>query len=253
MIALLFFAEAATVVQPAPRLTPVEAKFDQCVEIINADPAKAVSFASDWQVAQGGVPALQCLGLAYAAQGNWLPAMTVFEQAAQMAERGHDGRAANLWVQSGNAALAGGMAVKAREAFEGAMATGAIKGAQAGEVWLDHARALVNLKDTKGARRSIDEALKLVPEDPLAWLLSATLARRTGEQKRAETDIAEALKRAPDDASVALEAGNIAMSGKAPEAAKTAWEAAVKLSPTSAAGQAAANALKQFDEATPAP
>jgi Tfp pilus assembly protein PilF len=93
--------------------------------------------------------------------------------------------------------------------------------------------------------------LKLAPSDPLAWLLSATLARREGNLKRAESDIGEALKRSPDDASVALEAGNIALMNGAPKAAKTAWEAAVRFSPSSPAGLAAKEALKQF-EAAPA-
>jgi len=85
-----------------------------------------------------------------------------------------------------------------------------------------------------------------VPADPLAWLLSATLARRAGDLPRAQTDIAEAMKRAPDDASVALEAGNIAVLSGSDAAARTAWEAAVKASPDSPAGKAAADALKRL-------
>jgi tetratricopeptide (TPR) repeat protein len=96
----------------------------------------------------------------------------------------------------------------------------------------------------------LDAALSLVPEDPLAWLLSAALARRMGDLSRAEKDIAEAAKRAPDDASVALEAGNIAAMGGQVEAAKTAWQAAQRLQPNGPQGQAAARALAQF---TPPP
>jgi uncharacterized protein HemY len=92
----------------------------------------------------------------------------------------------------------------------------------------------------------LDAALGLVPEDPLAWLLSAALARRMGDLGRAETDIAEAAKRAPDDASVALEAGNIAAMGGKVEAAKTAWLAAQRLQPNGPQGLAAARALAQF-------
>ena len=89
-------------------------------------------------------------------------------------------------------------------------------------------------------------ALKLVPADPLAWLLSATLARRTGDLARAQADIGEAMKRAPDDAAVALEAGNIAILSGAEAAARTAWAAAIKASPDSPAGKAAADALKRL-------
>jgi tetratricopeptide (TPR) repeat protein len=229
--------------------TATEQKFDACISLINADAKQAIAYAGDWQIQSGGIPAAQCLGLAYAAQGRWLPAMTAFEHAAQLAERSLDGRAANLWVQTGNAALAGGDAEKGRIAFDAALATGAIKGTEAGEVYLDRARAQVALRDTSGARLSLNEAQRLVPADPLVWLLSATLARREGDLARAETDISEAARRSPDDASVALEAGNIAMAGKAPAAARTAWEAAVRLAPVSPAGKAAAAALKQFEVA----
>ncbi len=239
MILALLAAAAA----PA---SPEEARFAQCVALVESDAAKAMEFAGVWRIERGGVLPRQCLGLAYAAQARWLPAATAFEQAAQEAEKARDGRAANLWVQAGNAALAGQDAAKARTAFDAALATGALKDAEAGEAHLDRARALVALRDTVGARRDLDTALKLVPADPLAWLLSATLARRAGDLVRAQADIGEALTRSPDDAQVALEAGNIALAANKPAAAKTAWEAAVRMGPASDAGKAAAKALEQF-------
>jgi tetratricopeptide (TPR) repeat protein len=242
---LLLAAAAAS----AP--SPAEARFAECVALVESDPAKAVDFAGAWQIDKGGVPARQCLGLAYAAQSRWLPAMTAFEQAAQLAEKERDGRAANLWVQAGNAALAAQEAGKAKAAFDAAIASGALKDVELGEVHLDRGRARVALRDAAGARADIDTALKLVPADPLGWLLSASLARREGNLDRAASDIAEAAKRSPDDPSVALEAGNIALLSGANDAARTAWEAAVKAAPDSPAGKAAAEALKQFASAAP--
>jgi tetratricopeptide (TPR) repeat protein len=260
MIPLLILTAAAGAPAPtavAPKTavaapTALEQKYDQCLDLIGADPAKAVAFANQWQIENGGIAARQCLGLAYVSQGRWVSAMTSFEQAAQIAERNRDPkRAARLWVLAGNAALGGAQPAKARTYLETALASGTLTGLAAGEAYLDHARSLVMMRDAKGARTSLDQALKLAPSDPLAWLLSATLARREGNLKRAESDIGEALKRSPDDASVALEAGNIALMNGAPKAAKTAWEAAVRLSPSSPAGLAAKEALKQF-EAAPA-
>jgi tetratricopeptide (TPR) repeat protein len=249
MIPLLI---AAALASPNPATAPTSAqeqRFANCVALIDSDPAKAIAAAGVWRIEGGGALARQCLGLAYAAQGRWLPAATAFEQAAQQAEKDRDGRAGYLWAQTGNAALAGGDAAKARSAFDAALASGAVKDAEAGEVHLDRARAFVALRDTKSARIDIDDALKLIPSDPLGWLLSATLARRTGDLDRAQTDIGEALKRSPDDAAVALEAGNIAAMAGAPDAARMAWEAAVKNAPNSDAGKAAASALKQFGAA----
>ena len=69
----------------------------------------------------------------------------------------------------------------------------------------------------------LDQAEKLATDDPLVWLLSATLARRAGNLPRALDDIQQAMKLASDDASIALEGGNIAMASDKPDAARTAW------------------------------
>ncbi len=233
--------------------TPTEAKFDQCIAMIEKGSDKAIEFASQWQVTGGGIAARQCLGLAYFSASRFLPAMTAFQQAAQLAERQRDPRVAILWVLAGNAALAANQPQQARTALEAAIATGNLRGIQLGEAYLDRGRALMSLRDMKGARFSFDTAIKLVPADPLAWLLSATLARREGQLARAETDIAEAMKRSPDDPTVALEAGNIAMLKGNSQAARIAWQAAAKAGPKSAAGKAAIDALKQFEPKANAP
>lgn len=244
---LLFLAAEAAVPGPAPN--PEEVRFAACVQLTEKDAARALEAAGTWQVEGGGVLARQCAGLAYASLRRWLPAATAFQQAAEEAERHRDGRAARLWVQAGNAALAAGDMVRAGQYLDAALAGDGLKGAEAGEVHLDRARARASLDDPAAARADLDLALKLVPADPLAWLLSATLARRAGDLQRARTDIAEAIKRSPDDAAVALEAGNIAVLSGSDAAARTAWEAAVRASPDSPAGKAAADALKRLGAA----
>ena len=249
----ILFALAATLAAPNPAPTAPQSdddKFRACLTLVDKDPEAAIAMAGQWRVSGSLIMARQCLGMAYAATQRWAAAMTAFEQSAQAAQANQDVRAAGLWVQAGNAALAATDAVKARGYFDAALILGTLKGAEAGEARLDRARALVATGDLSRARTDLDAALSLVPEDPLAWLLSAALARRMGDLSRAEKDIAEAAKRAPDDASVALEAGNIAAMGGKVEAAKTAWQAAQRLQPNGPQGQAAARALAQF---TPPP
>jgi tetratricopeptide (TPR) repeat protein len=243
-VILLFLAAQAVAPEFAPN--PDEARFAACVALTEKDAARALEVAGTWQVEGGGVLARQCAGLAYASLRRWLPAATAFQQAAEDAERHRDGRAPRLWVQAGNAALAAGDMIKAGQYLDAAISGGGLFGAEAGEAHLDRARARVATGDTATARADLDMALKLVPADPLAWLLSATLARRTGDLARAQADIGEAMKRAPDDAAVALEAGNIAILSGAEAAARTAWAAAIKASPDSPAGKAAADALKRL-------
>lgn len=214
--------------------------------LADSAPARAIDEASTWRLAGGGVLARQCEGLAYVTQKRWEPAAAAFEAAAREAELKADGRAAILWVQAGNAALAGNDFTKGIQYFDGALARGQLTGEALGEAHLDRARARAALGDMKGSRADLDLAIKHVPADPLGWLLSATLARKMNDLTRAQADIAEAAKRSPDDASVALEAGNIAVLSGRDDAARTAWEAAVTLAPSSASAKAATESLARL-------
>jgi len=132
----------------------------------------------------------------------------------------------------------------ARGYFDRALALPVLSDAMRGEAHLDRARAQVAVGDVVAARTDLDAALKLVPRDPLGWLLSATLARRQADLPRATKDIAEAAMLAPNEAPIAYEEGNIAALAGATDRARMAWQRAVTIAPESDAGQAAALALK---------
>ncbi len=223
-----------------------EARFQRCADLAIADRAAGEAEASAWRMAGGGFLAQQCLGLAYATGGNLAAAARIFEEAARAAEVAKDRRSAALWAQAGNGWLAAGDAAKARGAMDAALAGGGLSGLALGEAYLDRGRALVAAGDLAGARADINRALQTAGDDPLAWLLSATLARRSADLARARTDIAQALKRSPDDASVQLEAGNIAaLSGDA-AGARGGWTKAVELGGTGPVAASARAALAQF-------
>lgn len=222
------------------------ARIDVCASLAETDPPRALAEAGAWRIAGGGVLARQCEGLAYVTQKRWTPAAAAFEAAAREADLKADSRAALLWVQAGNAALAGNDAAIASRYFDAALARGQLTGEALGEAHLDRGRARAALADTRGARSDLDLATKHVPADPLGWLLSATLARKMNDLARAQRDIEEAAKRSPDDASVALEAGNIAVLSGRDEAARTAWQAAIALSPDSPSAKSATESLARL-------
>lgn len=221
-------------------------RYAHCVGLIDGDAAKAQAYADTWQADGGGVLARLCRGGAYGHLGQWTAAASEFEAAARAAEAAHDPHAATAWVQAGNAQLIAGRPAPARRDFDAALATGQLTGGALGEARLDRARAAVATGDLTGARSDIDAALTTASDDPLAWLLSATLARRMGDLGRATTDIRRALDLSPDDASVHLEAGNIAASEGDADGAKAAWAAAIKASPDSPQAASARVALQQF-------
>lgn len=246
MLPLLFFATVAA--------TPTDQqRFSDCVALVRIDAEKAIAAAESWRATGGGIPAKQCLGLGFVAAERWASAAAAFEQAARDAELRHDGRAANLWVQSGNASLANDEPVKARAAFDRALALPVLSDAMRGEALMDRARAAVAADEAAAARSDLDAALKLVPEDPMGWLLSATLARRQKDYARAEIDIREAARLAPDASAVAYEQGNIAYEQGIADVARGSWQRAIDLdkSGTGAAASARMAIAKLETEAAP--
>jgi tetratricopeptide (TPR) repeat protein len=244
MFFFLLSLQAATAAAPPPGKEPP--RYAECMDLATGDPSQGAAAAARWRVEGGGMLARQCLGVAYANQKRWPSAAAAFEEAAREAENARDARAANYWAQAGNAWLAAGEPVKARGALDAALASGNLTGLALGEARLDRARVLVAAGDMDGARSDLDRALADAKADPLAWLLSATLARRQGDIARAKVDITEALKRAGDDAQVQLEAGNIAAVQGDEAGARAAWGQVLKLAPGSPAAESARKALAQF-------
>jgi tetratricopeptide (TPR) repeat protein len=238
-LVLLIAAAAPASTGPADTRTD-KARFDACVHLSDSDPAAAAQSAADWARTGGGVAAAQCLGIARSAASDWKGAVDAFSTAAALADQIHDSTAsANLWVSAGDAALAGGDAGKARALLTTAIATPGFAEQMKGEAYLDRARADVAAGDLIAARGDMDEAVKLVPADPMAWLLSATLARRMNDQPRAVADIKEAASRAPDNADILDEAGNIAAAGGDTTAARAQWTRALSTEPGSDAAKQA--------------
>ncbi|WP_166037070.1 tetratricopeptide repeat protein [Sphingosinicella sp. YJ22] len=254
ILAALALAAAAQVTPPAPVPETEEGRAAACQATVRRSPQEALAVANRWQAAGGGLLARQCVGLAYAALEQWTNAATIYEQAAQEAQRASDSRAPDFWVQAGNAWLAGGDPARALLALDTALSLQGITPELQGEVHLDRARAFVAQGDPARARENLDRALELVPRDPMVWYLSAALALRQDDIARARTDIARARQMAANDPDVMLLAGTIAgRAGDMAEAERLYRQVADRF-PDSDAGRAAAASLQTArDVETPAP
>lgn len=220
-----------------------EIRFNACIDAALEDADRGRIEAQAWVNESGDYFARHCLGFAHTLLLNWQEAEDAFVQAARDAEAANDRRAANLWTQAGNAALAGGRPRIAIAHLDTAIARGTLNDMMLGEVHLDKARALVALGENEAAKVQFVEVHRLVPEDPLGWLLSATLARRLGDLERAQADIDIAATLAPRDPEVALEAGNIAAKAGHYDIARRNWEQAIAIKPD---GPVAATARKHL-------
>lgn len=237
----------AQVNPPAPAVKdPIEIRFNQCLDQAEDDPANGLLVANKWQIEGGGYLARNCLGFAYATQEDWAKAIPEFVQSAERAQAAGDERAANFWTQAGNAAFASGNQPDALKYFETALALNTLEGMLKGEVHLDLARVYVALDRYEDAKQQFVAVHQLVPEDPLGWLLSATLARRMGDLERAKSDIAAAAKLVATDPAIALEAGNIAYQAGDMVNARSNWEQAIKFGPDSPSAKAASRYLAQM-------
>lgn len=218
---------------------------EDCATLAHKDSAAAVTSAQQWIARQDGPTARQCLGLAQAAAGHWSDAASAFNEGARLA--GSDRlTAARLSAAAGNAALVGGDVAGAKGALDRALDGALPDSLEKGEAYLDRARARVALKDEAGARGDLDSALQYAAADPLAWLLSATLARRMNDLPLAQKHIAEAVRLAGDDASVALEQGVIAALSSDDRQAQSAFERAERLAPGTPVAASARRYLTQL-------
>jgi len=217
-------ASLAAVVPPA-----VAQRLAACIGSANAEPERGLADARAWRGEKGGAYADLCEGYAFGRAGRWREAATAYETGG--ATPGLDAvTRARLWSQAGNAALIGGDKARALQAFDEALAQPLPSTLATGEIYLDRARARVAADDQPGARVDLDKALVLAGSDPMAWLLSATLARRMNDLPLARTHIQKAAQLAGNDAAVALEEGVIdALSGDRDAAARAAFGKAKEL------------------------
>jgi len=239
----------AAVIPPA-----IAERLAACLAEANTSPAAGITAAQDWARAGGGAYAAQCHGYALGKAERWKEAADAFEHGAAIA--GLDAVThARLWSQAGNAALIGGDAARAGRALDQALDRPLPHTLATGEIHLDRARTRVAMGDMAGARADLDQAVVLASADPLAWLLSATLARRMDDLPLARAHIEEAAKRARSDAPIALEQGIIyALGGDRDEAARAAFQRARELAaPDSAIAKQAADYLAQLGGPAAAP
>jgi tetratricopeptide (TPR) repeat protein len=241
--ALALLAAQQGIQPPGPAPETEEGRAAACQASVRRSPQGALATANRWQAAGGGLLARQCQGLAYVALEQWTNAATIYEQAAQEAARANDARGPEFWVQAGNAWLAGGETVRAIQAFDAAIAAPGMTAELRGEVHLDRARARVAQNNLPAARADLDRAIELVAADPMAWYLSAELARRQNDLARARTDIARARQLAADNPDILLLAGTIAgQAGDMAEAERLYRQVATS-APNTDAGRAAAASL----------
>lgn len=226
-----------------------------CLDSVRSDPQAAVATATAWAAKAEGAEksaASYCLGQAFGGVERWTDAEAAFLVARDTAPVTDSAQRARLGAMAGNAALAAGAPDRALAALDRARdnAAAASDTALAADIATDRARALVALKRNAEAETALAEARSAAPANPQAWLLSATLSRRTGKLAQAQAQIQKAAELLPVDPEIGLEAGLIAVLSGRDEAARKSWQSVIAAAPDS---DAAATARGYIAQLPPAP
>ena len=245
-----------------PVAAPEPGRLGQCLRNVDDDAEAAEDAARAWLKqapgSQGAEPLL-CLGMAQAAQEDWEEAEKSFLAGRELAAASDHALRARLGAMAGNAALAQGAPERALAALDAAHGDAKRSDAGAGgdphlpgDIAMDRARALVALKRDGEAAAALVEARMLSPNNPQAWLLSATLSRRMGKLVQAQGQIRTAADLLPTDPEIGLEAGVIAVLAGHDEAARTSWQSVIAAAPDSPQAKAAKTYLAQLGPAAAA-
>lgn len=243
---------------PAPFVPPpVRAgKAQECINQVEDDAEAAVDTATAWlavakpdERAEAGL----CLGMAQSRLEAWDDAEAAFLGGREAAGSDRLMRA-RLGAMAGNAALAGDNPDHAIAALDTARedAKGLAEKPLLTDIALDRARALVALKRNAEAEGALAEAREASPNNPEAWLLSATLSRREGKLAEAQQQILTAAELLPIDPAIGLEAGVIAVLAGHDEAARKSWQSVIVAAPGSAAATTAQGYIAQLGPAAAA-
>lgn len=214
----LFLAQAAAApaAQASEHLTGVgEARFEQCVALIDDNPERAYEEGMAWSAETFELGGYRCAAMALVEQGRYVEGARRFESVAGLMAGEDEALRAELWSQAGNAWLLARDPGHARSAFTRAIAL--MEGATQflPDLYIDRSRAYAAEQDYRNAEEDLSRALDLRPQDALALRLRADTRMRQGAFELALADA---------EAAVALDPTNVdalLMMGHAREALRT--------------------------------
>ena len=244
-------AAAAAVTEPS--------RLQHCLDLAMQRPADGIDMAENWLAVATTMTekaqAKQCKALGLTRIDGWAEAATLFLSARDDTPANEPGERARLGALGGNALLVSGDVTGALAALDLAHpeAHKAADHKLNGVIQIDRARALVALGRSDEAAAALEEARAELPDNPQAWLLSATLSRRQGKLVDAQRQIERAADLLPIDPEIGLEAGVIAVLSGRDAAARLSWLSVIKAAPSSAAAKTAQGYLDQLGPSAASP
>ncbi|HWA00483.1 MAG TPA: hypothetical protein VG841_09245 [Caulobacterales bacterium] len=210
-------APAASATAPAAHLTGSgEARFRQCVDLIDQGAERAYEEGMAWAAETHEIGGYRCAAMALTAQpGRAAEGARRLESLAVTLNPEATGLRAELFSQAGNAYLLAYDSAHARSAFTRAIATVQSTPEQLPDLLIDRARAYAMEHDYRNAEEDLSHSLDIRANDALALRLRASARMHQNAFELAEADAQAAVNLDPTNVE------SLVMLGNAKEARRT--------------------------------
>lgn len=198
--------------------------YDDCVALIDSDPARALDYAQQMEKQTGGIAAIHCKGLALAAIGRHEEAGEVLYDLAERIPFADGTARAEVYAQAADDFMQSDNHDMTRLAIDGAIEQDPAES----DYRLTRARLRALDKDWTGVRDDLSEALAENPNLVSALTLRATANRLLGYPKAAIVDADHAVEFSPHNLDALLERGRVRSALGNIAGARTDWEDLVR-------------------------
>jgi tetratricopeptide (TPR) repeat protein len=217
--------------------------YDDCVELVGSDPARAEVEAHRWEQAGGGTPAQHCRALALLAQGAERRAAELMIRIAAEDRTLPDEVRSEMLVEAGEIYLGlGDLAAGRRTASDALLLAREPRAA----LTLS-ARLKADAGDWRGAVNDLDGALSRGEPDARLLVLRASAHRQMGDPVAARADLLWAAEIAPEEPAIWLERGTLEAAGGDRDTARAAWLRTIELDREGPLGEAARLRLQRME------
>ena len=229
-------------IPPVPPRIAIGRDYEQCLELLETDPAAAAGFATGWDATGGGDGATHCLALSRIALGHAAEGARILEKLSTTSTAATAARAI-IYAQASQAWL---MAGEFMRAYGAATLAIALRGEDP-DLLIDRAVIAGSLDRFADAIVDLDHAIAIDPDRTDALTLRASAWRHEGKLDTAQRDLDRAMAIDPDYPEALLERGIVRQRRGDRTGAREDWQRAMDLAPDSATADLAEQNLALLD------
>jgi tetratricopeptide (TPR) repeat protein len=208
MIAALILPFALLQAEAAPS-NAVATRFQQCIAMIDADPARAYEEGMAWAAEAQSVHAYRCAAMALIGQQRYVEGARRLQSLANAVNPEQTAMRAELWSQAGNAWLLAREPGQARSVFTRAIAALDSDPTQLPDLLIDRARAYAMEEDWRLAEEDLSRSLDIRADDALALRLRAAARMHQRSFELAQADALAAVRLEPTNEENTLVLGDV--------------------------------------------